>query len=191
MSDAHRSKKTAATTKKQQREDAKSPRARSRHTDSSSAVQSSRSSSSRSSSSYSDESSVVSSSPSRHDEERPRFDSRASWADSTRFDMGRSDSRASELSAKDFRLTGLGRSSASHGRPRRSDSRASRLSRTSSHASMSGSERGRQSSFVSNFGVTKGKKRKDSTALSTITENWNLGDDQFGSPFTESDAHGE
>ncbi|KAG1686378.1 hypothetical protein DVH05_006682 [Phytophthora capsici] len=40
----------------------------------------------------------------------------------------------------------------------------------------------------SNFGVTKGKKRKDSNALSTITENWNLADDQFRSPFSEFDA---
>ncbi|KAL3664094.1 hypothetical protein V7S43_010979 [Phytophthora oleae] len=138
------------------------------------------------SSSLSDESSVLSS-PSQRHHTRPRFDSKASWADSTRFDMGRADSRASEMSARDLRLTGLGgRASTSHNRSR-SDSRASRLSRTSSRSSMSGT-RGRQSSFVSNFGVTKGKKRKDSNALSTITENWNLADDQFGSPFSEFDA---
>ncbi|POM78541.1 Hypothetical protein PHPALM_3922, partial [Phytophthora palmivora] len=137
------------------------------------------------SSSLSDESSVMSSPSQRH--QRPRFDSKASWADSTRFDMGRADSRASEMSARDLRLTGLGGRSSSHDRSR-SDSRASRLSRTSSRSSMSGSVRGRQSSFVSNFGVTKGKKRKDSNALSTITENWNLADDQFGSPFSEFDA---
>ncbi|CAI5744342.1 unnamed protein product [Peronospora destructor] len=121
-----------------------------------------------SSSSFSDKSSVVSS-PSQR-QQRPRFDSKASWADSTRFDMGRADSRASDI----------------HNR-QRSDSRTSRLSRTSSRSRMSGSVRGRESSFVSNFGVTKGRKRKDSNALSTITENWNL-DDQFGSPFTEFDA---
>ncbi|KAG3024310.1 hypothetical protein PC121_g24770, partial [Phytophthora cactorum] len=51
-----------------------------------------------------------------------------------------------------------------------------------------GATRSRQSSFVSNFGVTKGKKRKDSNALSTITENWNLADEQFGSSFSEFDA---
>uniref|UniRef100_M4C305 Uncharacterized protein n=1 Tax=Hyaloperonospora arabidopsidis (strain Emoy2) TaxID=559515 RepID=M4C305_HYAAE len=164
----------------------KSPLSRSRRTDSNA-----RRSSLSSSSSYSDESSVPSS-PSRRQDERPRFDSRASWADSTRFDMGRSDSRVSDLSAKDFRLTVLGRSpSMSQSRGYRSDSRVSRLSRSSSRSSMSGSERGRQSSFVSNFGVTKGKKRRDSTALSTITENWNVADDQYGSPFTEMDVHGE
>jgi hypothetical protein len=136
------------------------------------------------SSSISDESSALSS-PSHRGHARPRFDSKASWADSTRFDMGRADSRASDVSARDLRLTGLGRNS--HSRAR-SDSRASRVSRTSSRASSSSGVRGRQSSFVSNFGVTKGKKRKDSGALSTITENWNLADDQFGSPFSEFDA---
>ncbi|KAG2762282.1 WASH complex subunit 4 [Phytophthora cactorum] len=139
------------------------------------------------SSSLSDESSVLSS-PSQRNHQRPRFDSKASWADSTRFDMGRADSRASDVSARDLRLTGFGgRASSSHNR-QRSDSRASRLSRTSSRSSMSGATRSRQSSFVSNFGVTKGKKRKDSNALSTITENWNLADEQFGSPFSEFDA---
>ncbi|KAH7463041.1 hypothetical protein PRIC1_001751 [Phytophthora ramorum] len=132
------------------------------------------------SSSISDESSLASS-PSQHHQQRPRFDSKASWADSTRFDMGRADSRASDMSARDLRLTGLG---GSHTRPR-ADSRTSRLSRSSSRSGL----RGRQSSFVSNFGVTKGNKpRKDSNALSTITENWNLADDQFGSPFAEFDA---
>ncbi|RLN59422.1 hypothetical protein BBP00_00006505 [Phytophthora kernoviae] len=61
------------------------------------------------------------------------------------------------------------------------------MSRVSSRSSASG-VRGRQSSFVSNFGVTKGKKHRDSNALSTITENWNIADDQFGSPFSEFDA---
>lgn len=142
-------------------------------------------------SSVSDASSADLSSPSRrHQQQRPRFDSKASWADSTRFDMGRADSRASDMSARDLRLTGLGGRVSSSGHNRsRADSRASRLSRTSSRSSMSG-VRGRQSSFVSNFGVTKGKKRKDSNALSTITENWNLADDQFGSPFSEFDAQG-
>ncbi|KAE8882575.1 WASH complex subunit 4 [Phytophthora fragariae] len=139
------------------------------------------------SSSVSDASSADLSSPSRR-QQRPRFDSKASWADSTRFDMGRADSRASDMSARDLRLTGLGGRVSSSGHNRsRADSRASRLSRSSSRSSMS-VVRGRQSSFVSNFGVTKGKKRKDSNALSTITENWNLADDQFGSPFSEFDA---
>ncbi|POM77430.1 Hypothetical protein PHPALM_5185, partial [Phytophthora palmivora] len=133
------------------------------------------------SSSLSDESSVMSSPSQRH--QRPRFDSKASWADSTRFDMGRADSRASEMSARDLRLTGLASHSILHIRPSGVDL-TSRRSRTSGRSSMSGSVRGRQSSFVSNFGVTKGKKRKDSNALSTITENWNLADDQFGSPFS-------
>lgn len=131
----------------------------------------------------SDDSSVLSS-PSRRGNTRPRFDSKASWADSTRFDMGRAESRASDLSARDLRLTGL---STRNSHRRRSDSRASsRLSRSSVH---SGGPRGRQSSFVSNFGVTKA--RKESNALSTITENWNLADDQFGSPFADFDAQGE
>ncbi|KAG1686359.1 hypothetical protein DVH05_006663 [Phytophthora capsici] len=82
------------------------------------------------------------------------------------------------MSVRDLRLTGLGgRASTIHNRSR-SDSRVSKLSRTSS----------RYSSRPSNFGVTKGKKRKDSNALSTITENWNLADDQFRSPFSEFDA---
>ncbi|KAF1793908.1 WASH complex subunit 7, C-terminal [Phytophthora cactorum] len=85
------------------------------------------------SSSLSDESSVLSS-PSQRNHQRPRFDSKASWADSTRFDMGRADSRASDVSARDLRLTGLGgRASSSHNR-QRSDSRASRLSHTSSRS---------------------------------------------------------
>ncbi|KAG4035824.1 hypothetical protein PC123_g28608, partial [Phytophthora cactorum] len=76
------------------------------------------------SSSLSDESSVLSS-PSQRNHQRPRFDSKASWADSTRFDMGRADSRASDVSARDLRLTGLGGwASSSHNR-QRSDSRAS------------------------------------------------------------------
>lgn len=137
----------------------------------------------------SDESSVVSS-PRRGGHERPRFDSKASWTDSTRFDMGRADSRASDISARDLRLTTLSRSHVSN--RNRSHSNASRLSRASSRVSNAGGggagNRGRQSSFVSNFGVTKG--RKDSNALSTITENWNLADDQFGSPFADFDAQG-
>lgn len=131
-------------------------------------------------SSYSDGSSAASSPSQRNaHQQRPRFDSKASWADSTRFDMGRADSRASEISARDLRLTSLSRSNR-----HRSDSRAS------SRASKSGraQTRGRNSSFVSNFGVTKA--RKDSNALSTITENWNLADDQFGSPFSDFNAQG-
>eukprot|EP00644_Phytophthora_capsici_P008474 jgi/Phyca11/16424/fgenesh1_pg.PHYCAscaffold_20_\ len=74
------------------------------------------------------------------------------------------------MSVRDLRLTGLGgRASTIHNRSR-SDSRVSKLSRTSSRY------------------ITKGKKRKDSNALSTITENWNLADDQFRSPFSEFDA---
>lgn len=138
----------------------------------------------------SDESSVASS-PRRDGPQRPRFDSRASWADSTRFDMGRADSRASDVSARDLRLTSLSRSHAG-GTRTRSDSRASRLSRSSARPAGSGGtasgSRARQASFVSNFGVTKG--RRDSNALSTITENWNLADDQFGSPFADFDAQG-
>ncbi|TMW66090.1 hypothetical protein Poli38472_003855 [Pythium oligandrum] len=127
-------------------------------------------------SSISDESSVLSS-PSNRRHHRPRFDSKASWADSTRFDMGRADSRASELSARDLRLT---TSMGSRNR-QRSDSRASsRLSQSSR------SNRQRNASFVSNFGVNR--HRKDSNALSTITEHWNLPDDEFGSPFSEFDA---
>lgn len=138
-------------------------------------------------SSFSDSEASVLSSPSRQSQHRPRFDSKASWADSTRFDMGRADSRASDMSTKELRLTELGgRNSSSHHR-QRADSRASRLSRSSSRASMSSTIRGRQS-FVSNFGVTKGKKRRDSNALSTITENWHLLDDEFGSPFAKFDA---
>uniref|UniRef100_K3X002 WASH complex subunit 4 n=1 Tax=Globisporangium ultimum (strain ATCC 200006 / CBS 805.95 / DAOM BR144) TaxID=431595 RepID=K3X002_GLOUD len=133
-------------------------------------------------SSVSDESSPASS-PRRRNE-RPRFDSKASWADSTRFDMGRADSRASEISARDLRLTMMSKSHHSNGR-HRSDSRASRMSRASSRAG-GGGVRGRNSSFVSNFGVQK--DRKDSNALSTITENWNFADDQFGSPFSDFDA---
>lgn len=142
-------------------------------------------------SSLSDESSAISS-PRRRNE-RPRFDSKASWADSTRFDMGRVDSRASDISSRDLRLTMMSKSHHSNGR-HRSDSRASRMSRASSRASIAGGNntsggiRGRNSSFVSNFGVQKG--RKDSNALSTITENWNLADDQFGSPFADFDAQG-
>lgn len=140
----------------------------------------------------SDDSSIASSPRRDGRDGRPRFDSRASWADSTRFDLGRADSRASDVSARDLRLTSLSRS---HGGTRaRSDSRASRLSRSSArHTGGSGSgpagSRARQTSFVSNFGVMKG--RRDSNALSTITENWNLADDQFGSPFADFDAQGE
>lgn len=137
-----------------------------------------------------DDASVVSSPRRGGNEGRPRFDSKASWADSTRFDMGRADSRASDVSARDLRLTSLSRSHASN--RNRSDSRASRMSRASSRAGGGANNsgmRGRQSSFVSNFGVTKGG-RKDSNALSTITENWNLADDQFGSPFADFDAQG-
>ncbi|DAZ94688.1 TPA: hypothetical protein N0F65_000003 [Lagenidium giganteum] len=127
----------------------------------------------------SDHSSNASSPSHRNQPHRPRFDSSASWADSTRFDMGRADSRASEISTKDLRLTNLG---PGRGTRHRSDSRSSRASRTNRNTF----NRGRNASFVSNFGV--GKPRKDSNALSTITENWNLADDQFGSPFSEFDA---
>ncbi|GLE08690.1 hypothetical protein PINS_up020053 [Pythium insidiosum] len=126
-------------------------------------------------SSVSDESSVLSS-PSNRRHERPRFDSKASWADSTRFDMGRADSRASDISARDLRLTSLSGPKHRH----RADSRSSRLSQSGR------SNRQRNSSFVSNFGVNR--HRKESNALSTITEHWNLPDDQFGSPFSDFDA---
>jgi hypothetical protein len=135
---------------------------------------------------HNDETSSVLSSPSnrRAQQHRPRFDSRASWADSTRFDMGRADSRASDISARDLRLTALsGGPKQGHNR-NRADSRASRLSQSSRS-----SNRSRMTSFVSNFGATK--PRKESNALSTITEHWNLPEDEFGSPFQEFDAQGE
>jgi hypothetical protein len=131
-------------------------------------------------SSYSDESSNSSASASNRRHERPRFDSKASWADSTRFD--RADSRASELSSRDLRLTQV--SNGPKGNRQRSDSKASRASRSSRIHS-----RSRNSSFGSNYGLGF-KDRKDTNALSTITENWNLADDQFGSPFSDFDAHG-
>ncbi|KAJ0410707.1 hypothetical protein ATCC90586_008292 [Pythium insidiosum] len=90
--------------------------------------------------------------------------------------MGRADSRASDISARDLRLTALSGPKHRH----RADSRSSRLSQSGR------SNRQRNSSFVSNFGVNR--HRKESNALSTITEHWNLPDDQFGSPFSDFDA---
>ncbi|KAF0700829.1 Aste57867_8680 [Aphanomyces stellatus] len=68
---------------------------------------------------------------SRRRNERPRFDSRASWADSTRFD--RFDSRASEMSNRD-----------------RSDSRASTSSRASSRVNLRATDL-----RTTNLGVSK------------------------------------
>lgn len=115
----------------------------------------------------SNDSSTLSSPSNRrhHHQYRPRFDSKASWADSTRLDMGE---RSSDVSVKDLRLTNLS------GNRLRSDSRAS--SRLSSR------------SRTSSVGITR--HRKDSQALSTITEHWNLLDEQFNSPFSDFNTQG-
>lgn len=132
---------------------------------------------------FSEDSSVMS----RKEVGRPRFNSGASWADSTRFD--RADSRASELSARDLRLSGIDTAS----RRSRTDSRASRYSRRSSFSSSTASSQ----NFNPRSGSSR-KKKKSTTlsstsgprGLSSITEGWDAPLDQFASPFADIDAQG-
>nr|CCA26974.1 KIAA1033 putative [Albugo laibachii Nc14] len=110
-------------------------------------------------------------SPSSRHFQRPRFDSRASWADSTRFD--RMESNASFVSSK-----------ASYKPPSsnrmRSDSRvsnSSRLSRIHYHDK----KKLRKPSHAESY---SGNNPTKNDALSTITENWNLEDVGLAGPFT-------